>query len=288
MAVVPQYGNEIGARLYISAPMRKILLVSLVASLAIPETARPIVSVGTENRLLVKIAAGKVTAPDSVQSGWTRIAMVTSGTNHAPALFRLPPGVTKRNLDAFATALDTSHATPTGALAMGGRIAGDNGEVIVDIEPGNYVLTCLTKNDSGHRHGIAGESKILVVTRAHSQVSGPPRATVAMKMTDFAYTGPERWPAGSYLVRVENVGRQDHQLRIARLPATVNFEQVVRSDNPRGLVKPVAGIGRMGPSVTYLPVRLTPGRYVLFCLVHDPGTGLTHNKLGMFRQISVQ
>ena len=242
----------------------------------------------SEHIASVRIGAGTVSAPDTLSSGWTRVRMSADGPNHAPALFRLPAGVTRANLAAFLADLDTAAATPEGALSLGGRIAADSGEIIVDLAPGRYVVTCLTKDDGGHRHGIAGESRLLVVTRARAPTSPRPRASVSMRMTVFAYVGPDRWPAGSYLVRVENVGRQDHQFRISRLPQGVTPAAVVRSADPRQLLTPVNGIGRMGPGVAYLPVRLAPGSYMLFCLVHDPATGQTHNKLGMYRLIEVR
>lgn len=247
----------------------------------------PLHTLRDEGTVDVVIGAGLVTAPDSLPSGWTRIRMRTEGPNHAAALFRLPPGTSKAKLAAFLANLDTAGGTPVGALALGGRIAGDDGEIVVALTPGQYVFTCLIKGENGHRHGIAGESRYLVVT-ARAKASSKPRAPVAMRMTDFAYAGPDRWPAGSYNVRVENVGRQDHQFRVSRLPPGVTLETLVRSGNPRSLVTAVTGIGRMGPGVTYLPVTLTPGQYVLFCLVHDPATGQTHDKLGMYRVIRVE
>jgi len=264
-----------------------LAVVAMLGSLLPVDVRRP-TPVADGGIVRVTIRTGTVSAPDSLPMGWTRLQMVADGPNHAPALFRLPAGTTKAQLAAFLSNLDTAAATPTGALAMGGRIAADSGEVVVELAPGRYVFTCLTKNDDGHRHGIAGESRLLTVTRTHAPKASRPRARVSMRMTDFAYVGADRWAAGSYLVRVENVGRQDHQFRVARLPAGITFDSVVRSDDPRRLLIPVTGIGRMGRSVTYLPVHLTPGSYVLFCLVHDPATGRTHDKLGMYRLVEVR
>jgi hypothetical protein len=267
---------------------------AMFAMLAVLASPRPIkvpasLSPLADGLVRVTIRTGTVSAPNSLPAGWTRLWMLADTPNHAPALFRLPDGTkSKAQLAAFLANLDTASATPRGALAMGGRIAADSGEIVVELAPGRYVFTCLTKDDGGHRHGIAGESRMLEVTRARAASSRGSRARVSMRMTDFAFLGPDRWAAGSYLVRVENVGRQDHQFRIARLPANVTADSAIRSGDPRRLVTPVTGLGRMGPSVAYLPVRLTPGTYLLFCLVHDPATGRTHDKLGMYRVIHVR
>ena len=48
-------------------------------------------------------------------------------------------------------------------------------------------------------------------------------------------------------------------------------------------------MARLGPgAIAYLPVELSPGEYVLYCLVSDPATGRPHIELGMFRSIQVQ
>lgn len=102
---------------------------------------------------------------------------------------------------------------------------------------------------------------------------------------DFGYVGSDRWPAGSHVLRVENRGRQDHQLRLGRLRAGLTLQSWMKDPAEAE----VAGIARLGPgAVAYLRVELAPGGYVLYCLVPDTVSGRPHVELGRLRAIQVQ
>ncbi|MGH7696761.1 MAG: hypothetical protein ACRENH_17360 [Gemmatimonadaceae bacterium] len=95
---------------------------------------------------------------------------------------------------------------------------GDIGDVVVQLTSGRYVLGCVRRGWTGHRHASRGEAKVLVVTNA----------------------------------------------------------------------TPVAGVARLSPGgVAYLPVELTAGDYVVYCLITDPKSERRHVELGMFRAITV-
>jgi hypothetical protein len=107
-------------------------------------------------------------------------------------------------------------------------------------------------------------------------------------MSDFAYVGADRWTAGSHLLRVENRGRQDHQLRIARLREGSSVRDWHDAPEPRDYAIDVAGVARLGSRrIVYLPADLPRGDYVMYCLVADETSGVPHIELGMFRAIHV-
>jgi len=107
-------------------------------------------------------------------------------------------------------------------------------------------------------------------------------------MVDFAYVGPERWPAGSHMLRVQNGGSQEHQLRLARLRPGSSLNDWMNAGDPNKIATPIAGVARLGPGgVAYLPVELAAGDYVAYCLITDRKSGRTHVELGMFRGIKV-
>ena len=122
-----------------------------------------------------------------------------------------------------------------------------------------------------------------------SSRSVAPHATEQIRAVDFAYVGSERWRAGSHMLRIENAGRQDHQLRLVRLRERSTLQDWVKAPAPGRHGVPVAGMARLSPgSVAYLPVDLERGTYVLHCLVADTATGRPHVSLGMFRAIQVE
>ncbi len=242
--------------------------------------------------LVVSVRAGVVVAPDSVEAGWARVRVEEDGAGHILVVFRLPETSTDADMVAFIAALDTSIATPRPGIALGGPEVGDTGEVLVQLKPGKYVLGCVRRGPDGHRHASAGEAKALLVTvPSLASGLGPaiPQATQEVQLVDFAFTGSNRWRAGSHLLRVENRGQQDHQLRLARLRAGSSLRDWLHADEQGDHAETVSGVARLGPgAVAYLPVELPRGAYVLYCLVADTASGRPHVELGMFRAIQVE
>lgn len=238
--------------------------------------------------LEVTVRTGTIAAPDSVPAGWTRLRVVEDGAGHIVVVFRLAD--TTSEASAFLAELDTARATPAAGLALGGPEIGDSGEVIVDLTPGRYLLGCVRRGEDGRRHASAGESRLLIVTPRRSGEATPaPAATLHVGMTEFAFTGVDQWPSGSQLLRVENTGEQDHQLRLERFKPGRTLEEWLNADDPDQLVTPVAGVARMGPgTVAYLPLELEPGDYLLYCLIPDRATGHLHVGMGMMRAMRVR
>jgi len=238
--------------------------------------------------LLVSVSTGKVTAPDSIESGWTRVRVEEDGGGHILVVFRFPERATDADVKTFVAALDTARGTPRPAVALGGPEVGDTGEVVIELTAGRYVLGCVRRGTNGHRHTSDGEVKTMRVTKTR-RAAVPPRATQNIQMVDFAYVGTERWSAGSHMLRVENRGRQDHQLRLVRLRAGSTLKDWMSAPNPGVHGAAIAGIARIGSGqVAYLPVDLTRGAYVLHCLVPDTASGRPHVELGMLRAIQVE
>ena len=239
--------------------------------------------------LLVSVRADKVEGPDSIGPGWTHVRVEEDGKGHILVLFRLSGSAP--DLGAFLTALDTAAATPRGATALGGPEVGDTGEVVLQLTPGRYLFGCVRRAQNGHRHASLGETKVLLVTGGPVAAgrTSPPASTGELKLVDFAYLGPDTLPAGAHMLRVENAGTQDHQLRLARLRTGASVQDWMKAPNPNLVAPAVAGVARMGPgAVAYLPVELSVGTYVAYCLVTDPASGREHIQMGMLRTIQVR
>ena len=236
--------------------------------------------------LLVSLSLGSLEAPDTVEAGWVRLRVEEDGAGHVPVLFRVPEQGTEAELASFLAALDTARMTPPSARALGGPEVGDTGTVVIHLTPGRYVLGCVSRGRDGHRHSSSGEAGVLQVV-ASSRPEAAPAATQEVKMVDFAYGAAERWPAGEHLLHVRNDGRQDHHLRIDRLPAGAGLQQWLASEGEIG--QPLAGVARTSPGESlHLPVQLPPGSYVLYCLVPDAASGTPHAAMGMFRAVTVE
>ena len=241
-----------------------------------------------ESAFAVSIKGGAISAPDSATPGWTRLRVDEDGAGHILVVFRLPDGLSDSAVTSLMLALDTVPATPAPVLAMGGPEVGDTGEVIIELTPGRYLLGCVMRGEDGHRHLVTGESRLVTVSGlVTAGRDSAPVMTQEVGMVDFAYVGPERWTAGTHMLRVDNRGQQDHQLRFARLNPGSTLEQWMQSEGETGTT--VTGVARLGPGgIVYLPVTLVPGTYVAHCLIVDPASGRPHVLMGMVRAITVQ
>ena len=239
--------------------------------------------------LIVSVAGGRVTAPDSIGPGWLRLRVEEDGAGHIIVLFRLRDGDT--DPAALLQALDTARSTPILATALGGPEVGDTGEVVMQVTPGRYLIGCVKQGPDGRRHAGRGEAKLLVVTETPIATGrrAAPVATQQLQMTDFAYSGPERWSAAPQMLHVTNGGRQDHQLRIVRLRPGSSLRDWMNADDPDQHATAVAGLARLGPGAeAYLPVELPAGGYVIYCLIPDPASGRPHVELGMLKAIQIE
>lgn len=236
----------------------------------------------------VTVRTGSITAPDSVSPGWRRVHVDETEGEHIVIVFRLPAS---NDVPAFVAALDSAPATPRPGLAIGGPEVGAQGDVIVHLTPGVYVLACVRRGEDGHRHAGRGESKIVYVrpaAAADSAFAAPPPSTQTVRMVDFAYVGSEHWAPGAQLLRIENTGPQDHQVRVARLRAGGTLQAWMTADDPDTVATTIVGMARVGAGeVAYLPIDLTPGSYIAYCLVTDGATKRPHVELGMLRAIQV-
>ncbi|MEO8564382.1 MAG: hypothetical protein ABI601_20075 [bacterium] len=241
--------------------------------------------------LSVAVRKDAIEAPDSIGSGWTRLHLDKEKGRHVVVLFRLRDGVEPT---AFLAALDTARMTPSTGLAVGGPEVVRNAEVVMDLTPGRYVLACMVRDTIGaRRHLVTGESKAFVVTprrSANRATAKPPSASTEVHMMDFAYRAPERWRRGAQWVRVSNEGKEDHLLLIARLRDGATLREWATATLTDTVVaKPLTGVARTSPGgVVYLPLSLSPGRYVLHCRVQHSVSGMLHEKMGMFKEITVE
>lgn len=240
--------------------------------------------------LSVAVRPGAIEAPDSAGSGWTRLRLHKEKGRHVVVLFRLREGTTAA---AFLAALDTARMTPSTGLAVGGIEVVRDGEVVLNLAAGQYVLACMARDTpNAKRHLVKGESKILVVASkrgASRAAAKPPSASADVHMLDFAYRAPDRWRRGAQWVRVSSEGKEDHLVLIARLRDGATLREWTAATITDSVATPLTGVARTSPGgVVYLPLALSPGHYVLYCRIQHASSGTLHEKLGMFKEITVE
>jgi hypothetical protein len=236
---------------------------------------------------IIETRDGKMRAPDSLPAGAIRFRLVRDSSKHNLVVFALAMSTDPASL---ASALDQAAVTPAPVIARGGpegaAAAGDTADVYLTLTPGRYLLGCLSRGFASPRHVAAGEWK--VVTVFPSTGDAAPAPTIELGLADFAFQTPDRWPAGDQVIKVDNIGSQEHIVLLSRLDEGKTLKDWIAAEGEAPWIHSRGGVSRLGPGQTaLLPRNLLPGRYVLTCLIVDPQSGRLHAELGMMREIIV-
>ncbi|MEO8880346.1 MAG: hypothetical protein ABI446_08085 [Gemmatimonadaceae bacterium] len=233
-------------------------------------------------------------APDSVTSGIVTIRLVNRGKEeHQVTFARLDDSSSLPRVMRSLVA-DVDHVA--GFKWAGGverALPGDSSETTVLLEPGRYVIVCAYSAEDGHAHVSKGMIRELVVSAGASATKlALPAAPVTIKLTDYRITISGALRSGQQMVRVENHGKNFHQLTLSRFVGNGTMEELDKWDG-KSKPTPIEGVGggaaAMGAGqVSLISIALRPGRYVLDCGLRDTAGAKPHFMLGMEREIKVK
>lgn len=290
---------------------RSIRLIASLAFAAVAAvTARPV------DAQLVEITAIDYAfqAPATVPAGWNTIRFTNDGAEpHFVFMSRLPEGLTiadyetelspafsrgwKARLDGTASE-EEALAMILGSLPswfadlrmIGGPgfvAPGLTSEVMLDLEPGRYVLECYVKTADGQIHYMEGMIRPLEVTAPQPLVATP-RPDIRVTLTNAGMRVEGDLTAGRRVVAVHAQENPDvgfgHSAHLARLEADTEIDDVVQWMNwlsIGGMRAPaparfMGGIHAMPTGETaYFTVNLEPGRY-LFISEATAHLGMLH------------
>jgi hypothetical protein len=238
--------------------------------------------------LPVSATGPRLETRDTIPAGWYRVrfSQDSAGAGQNLVLFSVGDSL---DLAVFAGVIDTAVATPAGVVARGGSESPaprDTSSVILRLEPGRYVWTSLTRAPNRHRHVANGVWRELRVLPPADTAAGP-EPTIVVRLVDHAFAGAETWPSGLQRIGLVNEGKADHLFYLRRMKGDHTLAQLMEG-NPGELSEPLGGVTRLGPGQSaQFEIALTPGRYVLSCLITDPATDKLHVELGMLRLVTV-
>jgi len=250
------------------------------------------------NEVTVTATDYALDAPDTMPAGWTTVRLVNDGEQpHAAVLLRLEAGRTVREyIEAYGEAVRTRGPRPAWATAHGGAMAIPHGEAsaIVHMEAGDYAWVCFVPAPDGSAHMVQhGEAHEFVVRPYTGDAPAPsaPEPTATLRMLDYAFELDTTPRAGRQTIRVENAGLEQHhvlffELMPERTMAEFNawLQTGMQGEAPASLVAAMAGLS--AGAEAYLEVDLTPGEYVLVCLVAGRDE-VPHTAKGMIRRVRV-
>lgn len=253
--------------------------------------------------------------PASFEGGWTTLTMDNQGPSDHHAIFpRVNDSSTIEDLHA-ALALPEFGPVFGVATSFGGPNVGPGvrGGVIVNLEPGSYLVICAIPDEKGVPHYAMGMLAEIEVTEPASPLETPvPDATVALVEMEFPGL-PAEVSAGQHLWEIPDNGEQVHEIVIGQIAEGLTFDDIqaillagppaspeatpVDVAEATPIASPVtgpppfesvAGTAPMSPGqINYLVLDLAPGEHFAICFVPDPASGAPHFALGMLMPFTV-
>ncbi|HEV2643915.1 MAG TPA: hypothetical protein VGT98_14460 [Candidatus Elarobacter sp.] len=233
------------------------------------------------------------TGPDTIAAGVVMVRLVNTGHEaHQLTLYRVEPSA---DLAAVMRTLGENRVRPANVTRVGGveGVAPSGADsVAMALRPGRYVIVCGLPSLDGESDASKGMLRELVVRGPlpRSRAATLPRADVIVVMTeyDFVLSAPLR--AGTQRVRVENAGHQTHQLIVSRLhPGVTRADVDEWNGKGLSLFDDMGGVAALDPGqVNVWAVTLTPGNYLISCVIRDAGDGRPHFMHGMERVVKVR
>jgi uncharacterized cupredoxin-like copper-binding protein len=270
--------------------MRELILAGVLVVLVGSDPSVPTKGIATVTFRATDYA---FTGPDTIAAGVTAVRLVNAGREaHQLNFYRVAPQVDPA---VVMRTLIANKVRPDGVVKLGGiegAAPGGTDSIVVVLAPGRYVLVCGIHSDDGKPHSGKGMLRVLVVRPYRSATAAEPSlppadATIRLTEYDFTFSAPLR--AGPQRLRVLNAGRQSHHLMLARLHPGVTKAAVDRW-NGKGAppFDDVGGVAALDPGQANIwDVSLTPGDYLLSCMIGDAKDGRPHYEHGMERVVRV-
>jgi hypothetical protein len=229
--------------------------------------------------------------PAEIPAGLTTLAMVNQGSEpHHAQLIKLGAG------KALADFLALGHGEPQPSWVsfVGGPNAADPGTTTSAtsiLEPGHYAIVCWIPSPDGVEHiakGMAAEFD--VVGRLDAQPVEP-TADIVMTLADYGFQLSKPLTAGRHTIRVENEGRQGHEVVVVKLMAGktpedfVGWVENMEGPPPGNLL---GGVVDLDPGAhAFFDLDVEPGNYALICFLPDTKDGKPHFAHGMMKLVRV-
>ena len=237
------------------------------------------------------------TAPARTAAGLTRVRLVNRGPGwHEGNIARLPDGET---MDTYLAGVRSGNSFPVGAVDFGGPgkvAANDSSDVVIDLEPGRYVVVCWHDD-----HAKAGMIASMVVSADSTSATqrrdsaGAPAVTGEVALEDFRFThAPDTYRRGRNVLRVRNVGQRPHDMTFLRLQpgrTIAEFSAWYRSREGDPPALPVGGMVTLAPGKEGLvEIDFEPGSYLVTCGTPEktPDGTKIHAQMGMAEAFDIK
>jgi len=235
--------------------------------------------------------------PTVADAGMTEMVLTNEGAEeHQLALFRMNEGVDAGTvLGALGAAGHLEAARELGTWIAGPNLASANAteSVVIDLEPGRYIVGCVIPAPDGQPHAMKGMLSELTVAEAPvaHHIADDTLPTVGLE--EFGFELPDGFD-GRGSVEVVNNGGMIHEFGIVRLNDGATVDDVIayeRQPFPRtgdAPAQPATGTTFLDPGGrARLDLDLPPGRYAAVCYLPLPESHDAHLEHGMIEAFTV-
>ena len=230
---------------------------------------------------------------DSVPAGRVRMVMKNAGPSyHHIQLIRWDRDLSWQQV---VDSLPADGAILPWMIPVGGIEGPDDHALSVtvdlDLDAGTHLFICRIWAPDKRAHSAHGMVRPLEVIASGARRPTPAPDEIPIDLNEYAFTAPETLRAGAHALRIENRGREEHHIAVARLAPGKSLADALREQPPNEPPSYVVigGTASIGPGLhNILHVSLEPGPYLLICFVLDrTKVGKRHYELGMLRTLTV-
>lgn len=274
-----------------------IVTVILWAAYAVQPVPLQADSKGKINEVIYIAKDYTFTGPDSLPAGMTTLRIENKGSDlHQIQIVRLTEGKTTADFEAALKADPMAMKLPGWVKFFGGpngTVPGEANTATVNLEPGNYLITCLIPDQKGVAHAGLGMIKPLTVTTAANPVTADRKADGVVDSFDFSFSVSKPFTVGKQTIKVVNKGTRAHEVQVIQLPPHAQIQDFgkyflpdAKHDGPPP-GKPIGGVSGIEKGAhAYFIADLTPGRYGLICFLTEAGQ--FHFTKGMMMEFTVK
>lgn len=208
--------------------------------------------------------------PVHAPAGWITVRMANAGHElHMFATAAVPHGYTVASLEAaLVKGQPEVHVTEFGG--PNAVAPGDTTSVTMFLPAGEYVVGCFVRSPDGTLHFMKGMMGSFDVVAA-ADTGAPPASTESVALSTYGIAMPAMAPTpGLQTFLVSNTAKETHDVVILKVLPGHTVAQALAwfAKLPPGApaAEPVGGTtGIHTGDQVLVPVRLTPGQYVLVC-----------------------
>jgi len=234
-------------------------------------------------------------APDTIPGGFVTLKLVNNGkTYHHVQLVRLLDGKTYADLMEGLKHMQPGMAPPPWIEDIAGPNTpepGGQSRLVRELVPGDYAILCFVDTPDHVPHVMKGMARQLTVIAPTGDPAPAPTADVTVQMSDYAWSVSTPLTAGRHVLRMENLAQQSHEMFVVKLDEGKTKDDFMKwgmtfDGPPPG--KAFGGISGQKPGdVSYLPIELIPGNYLMVCFLPDAKDGKPHLAHGMIQEFTI-